>query len=69
MGILGQGASRHLAHNQRTESLKTSGKLRIPPDWQSLYRVIRSIVEAYLRLLRHAQGDKQADVTNTAGDI
>jgi hypothetical protein len=34
MGILGQGASRHLAHNQHTESLKTSGKLRIPPDWQ-----------------------------------
>jgi len=33
MGILRQGAS--LAHNQHTESLKTSGKLRIPPDWQS----------------------------------
>jgi hypothetical protein len=39
MGILGQGASRHLAHNQHTESLKTSGKLRIPTDWQSVRSV------------------------------
>jgi len=27
MLVLGQGTSRHLAHNQHTESLKTSGKL------------------------------------------
>jgi hypothetical protein len=38
MGILGQHARRHLAHNQHTESLKTSVKLQIPTDWQSVSR-------------------------------
>jgi len=37
MGILRQHASRHLAYNQHTESLKTSVKLQIPTDWQSVH--------------------------------
>jgi len=40
-----------LADNWHTASSKTSGKLRFLTDYQSLHQVIRSIVEAYLRLL------------------
>jgi hypothetical protein len=47
-----RGASRHLAHNQHTESLKTSGKLRIPTDWQSVGAgQVRSVIEYAGRVL------------------
>lgn len=47
MGILGQSASRHLAPNQHTESPKTSGKLLIPTEWQSVDLRIQLAFRAY----------------------
>ena len=69
----GNGATRAgqmgLAHSWHTGPAIFPAKSQFSTNWQSLYQVIRSIVEAYLRLLPHAQGDKRADVTNTAGHI